>query len=217
MLNLDKSEQEDNISDFYNYQIVNRDNYNTGIKDVSEYKNYKDLIDKKNYLSMNINIISKFYDPFKSLCNLYTELDDKKKNCKKCSDKANKFVEKYKELNEDSDITDSSPYKEIFSKLSNDYDNLKNECKDDKDSKFPSLTDTNTPQDTGQITEQTGRTGETVQKSDVTSSSSSIVSKLVPFVSIFAAISIFLGISYKYSLFGFRKRVQKHLRKKLKK
>ncbi|EAA19624.1 putative yir1 protein, partial [Plasmodium yoelii yoelii] len=62
-------------------------------------------------------------------------------------------------------------------------------------------------------TEQSGETGHI---SEVTSSSS-IVSKLIPVVSIFAAISIFLGISYKYSLFGFRKRVQKHLRKILKK
>ncbi|EAA16414.1 uncharacterized protein PY17X_0800031 [Plasmodium yoelii] len=218
MLNLGGSKDHNNIKDFYNYQIVNRDNYNTGIKDVSDYKSYKDLIDRKNYLSMNINIISKFYDPFKSLCNLYNELDDEKTNCKNCSDKANQFVEKYKALNEDSDITDSSPYKEIFSKLSNDYDNLKNECKDDKDSKFPSLTETNTPQDTGQITERTGETGETVQKSDVTSSSSSIVSKLIIALSIFSAITIFLVIFYKCSLFVLRKRAQKqNLREKLKK
>ncbi|WBY57650.1 PIR protein [Plasmodium yoelii yoelii] len=53
---------------------------------------------------------------------------------------------------------------------------------------------------------------------EVASSSSSIASKLIPILSILVAIPIFLGIAYKYSLFGFRKRGQKqHLRENLKK
>ncbi|ETB63517.1 hypothetical protein YYC_00041 [Plasmodium yoelii 17X] len=49
------------------------------------------------------------------------------------------------------------------------------------------------------------------------SSFTSIANKLFIVLSIFAAIAIFLGISYKYSLFGFRKRFQKQkLREKIK-
>ncbi|CDU19176.1 uncharacterized protein PY17X_1201000 [Plasmodium yoelii] len=221
MLSLDNNQKNDNINYFYNYQINSHDEYKNVINGVSDYENYKGLIDTKSYLSMDINIISKFYDPFKSLCNLYNELDDNNKNCKNCSDKAKEFVEKYKGLNEDSDITDSSSYKKILSTLSNDYDNLKNECKDAQDSKFPALTEINTPQDTEQPTEQTeqtGQIGENVQKSDVTSSSSSIVSKVILALSIFSAITIFLGIFFKSSLFVLRKRAQKQcLREKLKK
>ncbi|CDS44070.1 YIR protein [Plasmodium yoelii] len=54
-------------------------------------------------------------------------------------------------------------------------------------------------------------------KCNGTSSVSSIASKLFIVLSIFGAIAIFLGVSYKYSLFGFRKRFQKQkLREKLK-
>ncbi|SCL84051.1 Plasmodium variant antigen protein Cir/Yir/Bir, putative, partial [Plasmodium chabaudi adami] len=52
---------------------------------------------------------------------------------------------------------------------------------------------------------------------EATSSGSSIASKLIPALLIFA-IPLFLGIAYKYSLFGFDKRVQRqNLREKLKK
>ncbi|EAA21070.1 putative yir4 protein, partial [Plasmodium yoelii yoelii] len=199
MLNLKKNEEPDVIKNFYNNYINSSHKYNNGTNDASDYEIYKGIIDKKNdLLYMDSNNVSKFYEAFKSLCEMYSEFGGNKSNCKKCSENANQFVEKYKELNGDSNNNDRSPYKKILSTLSNDYDNLKNECKDAQDSKFPALTEINTLQDAiesaGHTTEQTG---ETVKKSDVTSSSSSIVSKLIPVVSIFAAISIFLGISYK--------------------
>ncbi|CDU16194.1 PIR protein [Plasmodium yoelii] len=54
-------------------------------------------------------------------------------------------------------------------------------------------------------------------KCNGTSSFSSIASKLFIVLSIFGAIGIFLGISYKYSLFGFRKRFKKQqIREKIK-
>ncbi|SCL82224.1 Plasmodium variant antigen protein Cir/Yir/Bir, putative, partial [Plasmodium berghei] len=63
-----------------------------------------------------------------------------------------------------------------------------------------------------QISEQ-----RSTQAPEVTSPSSSIGSKLFTVLSIFGAMAFFLGISYKYSLFGFRKRSQKqHLREKIK-
>ncbi|SCL84244.1 Plasmodium variant antigen protein Cir/Yir/Bir, putative, partial [Plasmodium chabaudi adami] len=52
---------------------------------------------------------------------------------------------------------------------------------------------------------------------EATPSSSSIASKLIPALLIFA-IPLFLGIAYKYSLFGFDKRLQRqYIREKLKK
>ncbi|EAA21555.1 putative yir3 protein [Plasmodium yoelii yoelii] len=56
-----------------------------------------------------------------------------------------------------------------------------------------------------------------IHSSGVTSSSLSIVNKIIIALSIFSAITIFLGIFYKCSLFVLRKRAQKqHLREKLK-
>ncbi|CDU17356.1 PIR protein [Plasmodium yoelii] len=219
MLSLKKENEINKLNDFYTKHIEKNEHYNKKIQSVRDYECYKELINKKkDLLNMDNYIISNFYKAFKLLCEMYSEYGENTLNCKKCSNKAIQFVEKYKELNGDSNNNDSSPYKKILSTLSNDYDNLKNECKDAKDSNFPALKEISTPQDTiesiGQTTEQIGQTE---QKSDVTSSSSSIVSKLIPVVSIFVAISFFLGISYKYSLFGFRKRSQKHLREKLKK
>ncbi|EUD71840.1 hypothetical protein YYG_03257 [Plasmodium vinckei petteri] len=47
------------------------------------------------------------------------------------------------------------------------------------------------------------------QGSEATSSSSSITSRLIPVLSAFIAIPIFLGIAYKYSLFGIDKLFQR--------
>ncbi|SCL94317.1 Plasmodium variant antigen protein Cir/Yir/Bir, putative, partial [Plasmodium chabaudi adami] len=56
-----------------------------------------------------------------------------------------------------------------------------------------------------------------VQLSEYKPSSSSVASKLIPALLVFA-IPIFLGIAYKYSLFGFDKRLHRqYLREKLKK
>ncbi|ETB63541.1 hypothetical protein YYC_00018 [Plasmodium yoelii 17X] len=206
MLNLNKNEGHESIKIFYNYQINSCDKYKARINEFTEYESYKDLINRNNYfLSMDINIISKFYNPFKSLCEMYNELDDNK-NCKKCLEDNNEFFKKY-ELKQDTSITGNNSYNQLFSTLSNDYDNLKKKCNVNCSNSLSSPTIEKAEND-GQIS---------TQNSDVTSSSS-IVSKLIPVLSIFGAISIFLGISYKYSLFGFRKRSQKqHLREKLKK
>ncbi|WBY58366.1 PIR protein [Plasmodium yoelii yoelii] len=187
MLNLNKTKGHESIKSFYNYQIDSCDKYKTRINKFTTYESYKGLIDTKKDL-------------------LYMD-----------SNILKKFVEKYKELNEDSDINKKSPYDQLLSTLSTDYNKLKNECKDDKDSNFPTLLGIDTSQDTTESIEKTGEAGKTGQKSDFTSSSSSIASKLIPVLSIIVAVAIFLGISYKYSLCEFRKRAQKHLREKLKK
>ncbi|VTZ82046.1 PIR protein [Plasmodium yoelii] len=228
MLNLDKTKKNKNINDFYSTYINSCDKYMIQISELTEYDNYKGLIDARNYLLyMNSNLVSKFYKAFKSLCEMYNELDDDNQNCNNYLEDDNEFFKKYDELNKDSDINKKDSYRQLLSTLLTDYYNFKTECKSAQERKHKDTTETIKqtypvggelpegyvlPEGYG-LTEQSGETGHI---SEVTSSSS-IVSKLIPVVSIFAAISIFLGISYKYSLFGFRKRVQKHLRKILKK
>ncbi|ETB61163.1 hypothetical protein YYC_02089 [Plasmodium yoelii 17X] len=200
MLNLkNKGNSIESLYYFYN-DFIDNNKYKNSIYGVDAYNSYDDLINKKNELmNMKINDISKFYDAFKLLCEMYTEFDENTSNCKTCSEKAKEFVKKYEQLNGNSSITGNSPCSQILSTLSNDYNNLKNEC--NGISSFPTIT-----------------TKFSVQSSEVTSSNSSIENKLIIFLSICGAIAIFLGISYKYSLFGFRKRSKKQqIREKLKK
>ncbi|CDS44971.1 PIR protein [Plasmodium yoelii] len=194
MLNLIKTQENVSKEHFYNTYIMNGSKYTTNIKYIDGYNDYKDLIDTNEYfLNMDMSIISKLYDAFNILCDIYNELDTNGSNCEKCSQKANKFVETYKKIIIDHNITDGNSYLHVVFTLFIYYDNLKKKCKD-----FSSI-----PNIENIISEAT--------------SSSSIASKLIPILSILVAIAIFLGISYKYSLFGFRKRFQKQkLREKLK-
>ncbi|ETB59985.1 hypothetical protein YYC_02824 [Plasmodium yoelii 17X] len=196
------------INQFYDDFII-KDKYNEGITGIKDYNSYDDLMNKKKYLmEMDIKDISKFYDLFKLLCEIYNEFDEKTSNCEKCSQKANQFVEKYKEVNGDSSITKNSSYSKIFCTLSNDYDNFKKKYNESQCCKSSPLA----------TIEENITINCSEQRSEVTSSSSSIASKLIPVLSIFGAIAIFWGISYKYSLFGFRKQFQKQkLREQIKK
>ncbi|ETB58037.1 hypothetical protein YYC_04130 [Plasmodium yoelii 17X] len=211
MLNLKKNEPGiTNLQHFYT-TYINNEKYKKLITDVKEYKNYKELIDKKTYfLNMNSNITSNFYEAFKLLCEMYTNFDENKSHCSNCSENANKFVNKYNKMNQNYDITSNSSYKELLSTLSNDYNNFKNyyTSKCSKCKEIPSLLSVEKMQisahSSGHVSEDT-------------SSSSSTTTKLFTVLSIFGAIAFFLGISYKYSLFGFRKRAQKQkLREKIK-
>ncbi|ETB56991.1 hypothetical protein YYC_05338 [Plasmodium yoelii 17X] len=215
------------FNDFYTKHIENHMYYNNckkkknnnyddcsnKLEEKTGYKNFKEFIEKNEYL-MNINTMSKFYDAFKSLCNVYTELDASNPTCKDYLEKAQEFVKKYNELNDDSSISGDSPYKQILSNLSTDYNNFKSYCSDNNVdcNEIPDLSSIKTTKPPVQSSENHPE-----QVSDVTPSSSSITKKLIIVLSIFGAISICLGISYKYSLFGFRKRAKKHLREKLKK
>ncbi|CDU15837.1 PIR protein [Plasmodium yoelii] len=202
------------LKDFYTKYIKNHTdstnckksgiNCSDTLKNKTGYKNFKEFIEKNEYfINMDMNIMSNFYDPFKLLCSMHTEFDANNPDCKNYIEKAQEFVKKYEKLNGDSNNTEGSLYSQILSTLSNDYDNYKKECNGVNCMDIPSL-----PEIPKKNYEQ---------RSEVTSSSSSIANKLIIVLSIFGAISIFLGISYKYSLFGFRKRSQKHLREKLKK
>ncbi|EUD72211.1 hypothetical protein YYG_02912 [Plasmodium vinckei petteri] len=95
-----------------------------------------------------------------------------------------------------SSTTGNSSYREILSSLSTDYNNFKSDCdgKCNCYNNIPTLPKIKAPP------------------------SLSIVSKLIPVSLIFAAMPIFLGIAYKYSLFEFDNRLQRqYLREKLKK
>ncbi|SBW38174.1 BIR protein [Plasmodium berghei] len=239
MLSLKSHDNINNLKEFFDQYINNGKEYIKAINGVSDYKSYKDLIDKKQELmSIDIKDISKFYDSFILLCDMHTNFDENKKNCAGCSEKASQFAKKYKEFNNGSNNTDSISYKQILSNLLTDYDNFKKYCnrKGVNCNNFPSLpsiektkTTVNLPekaeqiiqifkqseQSSGEISEQTAQ--QIVQISEDTSSSSSIGNKLFTVLSIFGAITFFLGISYKYSLFGRRKRAQKqYLREKIK-
>ncbi|CDS44223.1 YIR protein [Plasmodium yoelii] len=212
MLNLKKSvEGITNVKHFYDTYIKSGEKYINNIANVSEYSSYKELVDKNDYfLSMDKIIISKLYDALQSLCNMYNEFNANEPNCDKCLEKANEFVGKYEKINEDPNNTNSNSYRQVLCTLSNDYDNFKKKCKDIKcsnSSSFPTIEKNKIPVNCPE---------RTVQISD-DASSSSIANKLFIVLSIFGAIGIFWGISYKYSLFGFRKRFKKQqIREKIK-
>ncbi|SCL94547.1 CIR protein [Plasmodium chabaudi adami] len=195
------------------YKINQQPNVNAGINDIynnfteyeywtREYNSYIEQI--KKLMDMDIKDIPKFYDAFEILCKMYTEFDDDTKNCTNCSDNAEEFVKRFGILNGDSNHKEGSSYSQILSTLSNDYGNLKNNC-----TNFPPLP---------QLTPKKSSAQNPGHSSKAISSNSSIANTLIPVSSIFAAIPIFLGIAYKYSLFGIDKLLQRqYLRKKLKK
>ncbi|CDR19162.1 YIR protein [Plasmodium yoelii] len=144
------------LNDFYTKCIKDNTHYNSckqGDADCSKkldentgYTNYKKIIDgKKNLLSTNIKNMSKIYDAFKLLCNAYTELNADNTISNKSLENAKKFFEKYNELNT-SDIDENSPYYQVLSTLSSDYNNFKSYCDRNNNScsNIPSLTPTET-------------------------------------------------------------------------
>ncbi|SCL95580.1 Plasmodium variant antigen protein Cir/Yir/Bir, putative [Plasmodium chabaudi adami] len=196
-----------NLNDFYNIYIKNKEKYNKHITGVHGYTSYQNLIDKyKELMAIDINYVSKFYAPLKSLCGMHNACNIRNSSCKKCLENANDFAQTYNELNGDSNHNESDSYKNVLYSLSTDYNHFKKHCAENcgdcNDTlSFPEI---EAPQGSFQIFE-------------AASSSSAIASKLVPALSIFA-IPFFLGIAYKYSLFGFDKRVHRqYLREKLKK
>ncbi|CXJ09289.1 BIR protein [Plasmodium berghei] len=231
MLSLKEQSGSTTNLEYFNKTYINsNEKYTNSITDVTEYSSYKDLIDKKHDLTkVDIKYISKFYAPFKLLCEMYTNFDEKTLHCSICSENANKFVNKYKEMSKNSVITSNSSYKQLLSTLSNEYNNFKNYCnsKGGNCKNYPPLETIEiktSAQNSDQISEQLSTQGSeqipeqlSTHGSEVTSSNSSITNKLLLVLLIFGAIAFFLGISYKYSLFGFRKRAQKqYLREKIK-
>ncbi|ETB61161.1 hypothetical protein YYC_02087 [Plasmodium yoelii 17X] len=199
-LNQNKNHKFTKINDFYTNQVNASGKYSKFTSEAYKFTDIEKFLDEQNdLLNINIEELSKFYDTFKLLCSMY---DTAGMNTDKNTllNNANKFVIKYQELNRDSSNINDSSYRKILSALSTDYDHLKNKCKNVQP----------LPDIKANISALTSTFGDA-------SSSSSIGSKLFTVLSIFGAIAFFLGISYKYSLFGFRKRAQKqYLRKKIK-
>ncbi|VTZ79193.1 PIR protein [Plasmodium yoelii] len=178
---------------FYNEHIKENSKYNEDIATDSSSGNKisKDVIETK-IRSMNIDIkdISNFYDAFKSLCNMYSEIGAEGYQCKTCLENAGELFEKYEKLKNALNINKGNSYYQLLSSLSNDYKNFEKKY-----------------------------SPECNNISLVACPRSSVTKNILISISIiFVAASILLGVSYKYSLFGFRKRFQKqHLREKLKK
>ncbi|EAA19969.1 putative yir3 protein [Plasmodium yoelii yoelii] len=173
VFSLIKSEEKGSLNEFYNKYIENGERYKKEINDVTTYKNYKDLIDRNKYiLSMDMSIISKLYDAFSTLCDIYIDLDTNNSDCTQDSEKANQFVETYKKIIIDHNIGENIRYFYVLINLLTDYDNLKKKC-----GIFPSTPD--------------------IKKIISEATSSSIASKFIPILSILVAIPIFLGIAYK--------------------
>ncbi|EAA17919.1 putative yir3 protein [Plasmodium yoelii yoelii] len=131
MLNLIKMNENATIDLFYETYINNDQKYNIKINGVTGYKTYNELVDKKeDLMSIDIKDMSKFYDAFILLCDICTGVNEEKKNCDNYLEKAEEFVEKYDELNEDYYNGINSPYNQLLSTLLDDYYNLKSICYD---------------------------------------------------------------------------------------
>ncbi|ETB57370.1 hypothetical protein YYC_04796 [Plasmodium yoelii 17X] len=194
-LNQKKENGTTRLNDFLTEHIITNSCY---IKDIdgdtdSDDNINKDVIEQK-IRSMDIDIkdISNFYDAFKSLCNMYSEIDVDNYQCNKCLENAGEFFEKCEKVKNAFDITKGSSYLQLWLSLSKDYKNFENNYNSLVCIKGPPLV--------------------ACSRSSVTKNT------LITIAIIFVASSILLGISYKYSLFGFRKRFQKQkLREKIKK
>ncbi|CDU16387.1 YIR protein, partial [Plasmodium yoelii] len=172
ILSLKPHEGITNLNDFYDKYIKDGEKYNKKIDGVTAYESYKDLIDKKeNLMNIGIKDMSRFYHAFNELSNMYNGFDTKKTDCKNYLKDAKNFVKKYDELNEDYNNGKNSPYNQLLSTLSNDYNRFKNICNGAQSSNFPSL-----PTYSRRLL---------------------IKNTLISIGFIFVAVSIFLGIAYK--------------------
>ncbi|VTZ75624.1 PIR protein [Plasmodium yoelii] len=225
------------FNDFYSKHMKNVKEYTNNINDVTGYTSYIDLINKKeNLMDIDIELMSKFYDLFKNLCKMYNDFSKKSNNSKKYIEYAKEFADEYKKLFNDNDNNiKGSSYDQILTTLSNDYNYFRNSyVSSNIGNTLPELITEKTTQvsvsnpiegqdvSLSEIPELKSETDvssskDKVSDSDSGSPSSSILNKLISIPFIFVATLILLGIAYKYSLFGFRKRSQKHLREKIKK
>ncbi|EAA19091.1 putative yir1 protein, partial [Plasmodium yoelii yoelii] len=211
------------LNKFYINHIEKNSHYNQKINTNSSNKIKKNDIENK-IKSMNIDIkdMSNFYEVFKLLCKMGGEVDKKETQCNTCLINAREFYEKYENLKNSLDINKGSYYFQLWLSLSKDYDKFKEKyntrgcsnikfletCSQSLVTKSPV---TNCPVTTSPVTNSPA-TNCPATECPVTKNT------LITIAIIFVAASILLGVSYKYSLFGFRKRSQKqHLREKLKK
>ncbi|SCL85034.1 Plasmodium variant antigen protein Cir/Yir/Bir, putative [Plasmodium chabaudi chabaudi] len=195
-LNLKTENEITTFKEIYNNYLKDDKQYIEEINGNSNNNANKNLIDNKiNSMNMDFKDISDFYDALTLLCKMYTGCNEKNENYTSCSQDAQNFANEFNNLNDDNRITGNNLYREILSSLFNNYDNFKNGCakKCSGCTNIPILPEIKAP------------------------ASSLIASKLIPVLLTFS-IAFFLGVAYKYSLFGFDKRLQRiYPREKLKK
>ncbi|SCL84014.1 CIR protein [Plasmodium chabaudi chabaudi] len=216
------NEEISNLKKFYEKYIESGDGYETSIEGVSDYySSYKNLIDQKiDFMNMDVNYISTFYEAFKILCSMYNDINNDIPDCSNNFTKAKELADKYQNLlNNNKD----SSYSQILSTLSTDYINFKSYCAEkcggcrELPANLDAVTSRYSMGSSG-LSHGQDKAETPGQGSEDTSSSSSAASKLIPVISIFVAIPILFGVAYKYSLFGFDKRVHRqYLREKVKK
>ncbi|VTZ80401.1 PIR protein [Plasmodium yoelii] len=229
ILSLKSHEGINTLNDFYSMYIENDTKYTENNIIEQKHKNYKEIIDAiKEYMDIDISYMSKFYELLKLLCEMNTAYTTNKST--EFSQHANKFVCEYGILLNDDKNIDNSTYSKVLRVVSNYYNNFENGRNfNNTEMKFPTLPTKKATKKVELESSEEIKTAEPSNETDksniimtppisiTTISGSSLVNKIIPVLSIFGAIAFFIGISYKYSLFGFRKRSQKHLRKKLKK
>ncbi|CAD2089284.1 CIR protein PIR protein [Plasmodium vinckei brucechwatti] len=204
-LNISQKTKDTKLNDFYTKYIETNKHYNNRIKGDGSLT-YKDIIDKKKNL-IYTNDLYYLNHPFSLLCYLYTMTKYETWVCGAYLQYANLFAESFKKRSQLSDNIEGSSYNKILSTLSDDYCNLKKTCKI-----FPSLPKIEPKKKPSENPVQS-----TALSPEATSSSSSISTTLIPGLSVVSVIPVFLGIAYKYSLFGVDKLFQRqYLRKKLK-
>ncbi|CDS44534.1 PIR protein [Plasmodium yoelii] len=187
-LNQKKQNGTTRLDDFYTKHIETNNCYKGNIPNNI---NMDDIGNKIKSIDIDIKDISNFYDAFKSLCNMYSERDAITQ-CKICLENAGEFFEKCEKVKNALDFNKGSSYLQLWSTLSKDYKEFESNYNSNWCNNVPSVV--------------------ACPRSPVTKNT------LITIAIIFVAASILLGVSYKYSLFGFRKRSQKqHLREMLKK
>ncbi|CDS44948.1 PIR protein [Plasmodium yoelii] len=198
-LNQNKNHNTTKINDFYDKYVKNSNKHTKFKEGAYKFFGLGEFMDKqKDLLDIDIKDLSKFYDASKLICSMYANKSTNTDGNKLLKDAAS-FIIKYTELKNGSN-TKGTPNNQIMSALSADYDNIKEKCKNGQS-----------------IPEITADISALMSTFEDTSSSSSIGKRLFAVLSIFGAIAFFLGISYKYSLFGFRKRFKKQqIREKIK-
>ncbi|ETB58555.1 hypothetical protein YYC_03857 [Plasmodium yoelii 17X] len=203
-----------NINEFYNKHMKNANEYQNHIDGVTGYKNYIELINKHNYV-MNISNekMSKFYDLFKNLCNMYINIGKKNKGGIYL-EYAKKFANEYKKLfnDNDNDNNEGNSYNKILSALSSDYYNFGKNKVDNKPIELPSLPTKKTAENgdisypkitkTNELSSGTDKLNiATINpSSNTTLSGPSLVNKLISIPFIFVVILILLGIAYKCAI-----------------
>ncbi|CAD2086706.1 CIR protein PIR protein [Plasmodium vinckei brucechwatti] len=212
-LNIFQKTKGTKLNDFYTNYIETNNDYNKEING-NDGLTYKDIINKKkDLMDMDIKEISHFNYPFSLLCYLYSMVYDAYTYCKFYSGFAKDLADSFIIRNKLPNNKEGSSYRKLLSTLSDDYNKLKDIYNRKKSCDFPSIPKIEYQKrpvvDSEQILGHT---------SEVTSSNSSILSTLIPGLSTFSVIPVFLGIAYKYSLFGVDKLFQRqYLRTKLKK